>query len=86
MVSENAAVGVATVTTRRAGFARAAGVSAVLAGVAKDTTIGHSRTDARTRANGRDAVENVQAERADVVAPVKSRKVRQPQGLGSARR
>ncbi len=83
VLSENAAVGVATVTTRRADFARAAGASSAVAGVARDTTIGQSTADARSPVNKRDAVERVLAERGDVVAPVKNRKVRPPQGPGT---
>jgi len=82
ILRENAAVGVATVTSRRAGFARAAGASNVIAGVAEDTTIGHS-PKAMNRKNDRAGVERVTAERAGVVAPVQNRRVAVPKGPGT---
>ena len=82
VVAENSAVGVATVTSRRADFARLAAGSSAIAGVAEDTTIGHS-PQARNRAHQRAAVEKLAGERADVVAPVQNRRVRPPQAPGT---
>ncbi|GAA5083103.1 subtilisin family serine protease [Thermocatellispora tengchongensis] len=71
IVKENAAVGVATVSTTNADFAAAAQDQEAIAGVARNRSIGHAPANARTSAGIRKAIEAAAVEKAGHGAPAR---------------